>query len=188
MTTRQPGQWLALTLVALLGTLSCTSQPAGQEGRAPQPAPLHLLASTCRPVNETQRSWLGSDFAAVDGYAIACPVAADAGTTALILMSVDAYAIERDLSPGSPAPQLPKGRLYLPSGREVGTLPFAYPFDPPVSLDVTFSNWREGLPRRVELNLEDPAAGGNRSLSALQWDEEKQRYAESSLAVQGGTP
>jgi hypothetical protein len=108
-------------------------------------------------------------------FAIACPVRAGA-TIALYVVSLDGYALEKSLPPDVPAPRLPKALLVLPDGRRVGTLPLLYPFDPPVTVNVTFTNWASNIPRTVELAVDDPGVSGPRRLPSLEWNEKRQAY------------
>jgi hypothetical protein len=120
--------------------------------------------------------WLSPELAAFPQFAIACPVRAET-TVALYVLSLDGYALEKSLPADAPAPALPKALLVLPDGRTVGTLPLLYPFDPPVSMDLTFTNWASNIPQTVELSVEDPGVGGNRKLPSMQWHDDRHIYA-----------
>jgi hypothetical protein len=161
-------------LVVLVGvSVACT--PARSQTASGTAAPVRLDAATCQPVNPTQKAWVGPDYAGFEPYAIACPVR---NQTAVVLyvLSLDAYQLEKRLPSGAPAARLPKARLVLPDGTDVGALPFAFPFDPPVSLEVTFTEWKSTFPRRIELAVDDPAVDGHRALPTLNWNEQLRKY------------
>jgi hypothetical protein len=126
--------------------------------------------------------WAKSDWTPFEGYEIACPLRRHEGDVVLYVLSVNAYDIEKALPPDAPAPKLPKAVIITPQGHIVGNLPFAFPFDAPVSLDVAFADWHHGFPQTVELFLEDPAVGGNKSLPRLKWDGKLGRYTETGVA------
>jgi hypothetical protein len=100
------------------------------------------------------------------------------------LSAADAFRRRCSLcpAPDAPSPKLPKALIVTLAGHIVGRLPFAFPFDAPVSLDVSFANWNHGFPQTVELYLEDPAVGGNRKLPRLKWDAKQGQYVETEVA------
>jgi hypothetical protein len=128
-----------------------------------------------------QKNWADYQWAPFESHEIACPLRTG-GRIVLVVLSVDAYEIEKTLPAQAPAPKYPRALIVTPGGRAVGNLPFAFPFDPPVSLDVAFADWKDGLPRTVELYLEDPAVGGNRKLPSLKWDEKLARYIQTEVS------
>jgi hypothetical protein len=164
-----------LLSVATVVCCACGRESPPPASTAAPQAAVHLEATACQPATAAEKTWLSPELAAFAQFAIACPVRAGA-TLALYVLSVDGYALEKSLPASAPAPALPKALLVLPDGRRVGTLPLLYPFDPPVSLDVTFTNWASNIPRTVELAVEDPGVGGNRRLPSLEWNDERRTY------------
>jgi hypothetical protein len=142
---------------------------------------LQLDAKACRPGTLEQKKWTSSDWTPFESYKIACPLRTRAGAVVLYVLSVNDYDIEKTRAPDAPAPKLPKALIVTPQGRIVGRLPFAFPFDAPVSLDVKFANWSHGFPQTVELYLEDPAVSGNRKLPCLKWDTKQGQYIETEV-------
>jgi hypothetical protein len=141
-----------------------------------------LDATACRPVTPEQRKWADGDWTPFENYQIACPLRTRGGVVVLYVLSVNDYDIEKARPPEAPATKLPKALIVTPQGHSVGRLPFAFPFDAPVSLDVKFANWSHGFPQTVELYLEDPAVGGNRKLPRLEWDAKQGQYIETEVA------
>jgi hypothetical protein len=169
---------LALFLTAAL--CACAQQQPKGPGTTDVRAPVHLDATNCKAATAAQKTWVGRELADFARFAIACPVQAGTNTIVLYVVSLNAYDLDNSLPTGAPAPRLPKATIVLPDGTFAGTLPFAFPFDPPVSLDVTFTDWVAGLPRTVELFLEDPGVGGNRKLPPMKWDDKLRKYTEGT--------
>jgi hypothetical protein len=168
-------QLLFLALPAL-GQQKPGGSPNVEEARS-----VPLSAKYCRPATSEQKRWVATNWAPFESHEIACPLRSQARVV-LYVLSVDDYEIEKGLPADAPAPTLPKAVIVTPQGRTVGTLPFAFPFDSPVSLDVAFTRWTGGLPRTVELLLEDPAVGGNKILPSLKWDAKLSRYVETEAS------
>jgi hypothetical protein len=137
-----------------------------------------LNAAECQSLTPAQKPWLTSEYARYQSVAIACPVHRPGEAPALYVVSLDALQLERSLASGTPAPTLPKAMLVRPDGRIVGQLRNAFPSDPPLSFDLTFSEWIDELPRYIEVFVEDPTVTGNRKLPALRWRDTLDKYIE----------
>lgn len=98
-----------------------------------------------------------------------CSVRATDGTAVLRLVSVWAD-IYYQASDSSLQVEMPRPLLLTASGDPVGRLPFNFPDDPPRELTVTFRDWKDGFPRRIDLFVKDPAVLGDRELPPLHWD------------------
>lgn len=143
---------------------------------------------TCQPLTAAQRAWIGGrpDWSNHLAHVRACTVRNAAGAPALLVVSVWADS----LYAATPGPvttvALPLPLLFDPTGRELGTLPANFPSDPPAELELRFSQWRDGSPRRIGLCLRTPAAGGDQPLPALHFDPGSGRYAATSPATLPG--
>jgi len=169
-------QWV-LCAVMLVGTTGLghtkESNPASSEDQAVS----KLDARKCRPATREEKKGLDQAWREFERSIIACPVeTSTSGKPPLVVLSVDAYEFGKMLPKESLAPKYPHALLVLRDGTKVGELPYAYPFDPPVSLDVTFSHWIQNFPHRIDLFLEDPAVGGNKKLPSLEWHMKLKRY------------
>jgi hypothetical protein len=171
------GTILAATLAAFGQQRTCDAATVRASKR------VSLSARSCRPIAPGQKKWLPDDWKQFERFAIACPIKAGRGAPVLYLVSVDDPALEKTLPSDAPAAKLPHAIVLMPDGAVVARLPYAYPFDPPASLDVTFADWIDGLPRSIELFLEDPAVGGNRKLPSLKWDEKFRSYVSMAPAA-----
>jgi hypothetical protein len=169
----------SLVVVLLLVALPASGQQKNAAASAPHVS-VPLDAKACRPGTPEQKKWAPGDWTPFENYEIACPLRTRAGVV-LYVLSVNDYNLEKALPPGAPTPKLPKALIVTPQGRIVGRLPFAFPFDAPVSLDVKFAKWSHGFPQTVELYLEDPAVGGNRKLPSLKWDAKQAQYIDTEV-------
>lgn len=172
---------LVCTFPLLLQSKSAMGQQK-RAGASVAGSSVPLDAKNCRPATPEQKKWVGGEWTPFERYEIVCPLHTRAGAIALYVLSVNAYDIEQALPPDAPAPKLPKADIVTPQGHIVGNLPFAFPFDAPVSLDVAFTDWNRGMFQTVELFLEDPAVGGNKKLPPLKWNEKLGRYTETGIA------
>jgi hypothetical protein len=135
-----------------------------------------LDPAQCKPMASDQKKWLEPDWGPFLRYAITCPVRNKPGPPALFVVSIDAYQMEQSLPRGASAPHYPKARVLAPDGKAVAVLPYDYPFDPPLSLDLTFTQWQNNFPRTIQLWLEDPTVSGNRALPSLHWSDTIHQY------------
>ena len=96
----------------------------------------------------------------------------------MLLVSVHADLYYKG-QPGKSVHQvkMPSPLLFLPSGDVLGSLPYNFPDDPPAELRVTFDQWVGDFPERIELQLIDPRAAGDRSLPPLIWVANEKKFA-----------
>jgi hypothetical protein len=137
-----------------------------------------LDAKRCRSLGDAEKKWLTHELVEFERFVIVCPLEAPRGRTVLYVLSVDGDLIVQTFSPNAIAPTLPKAIIVARDGARLGTLPYAFPFDPPVNLDVTFADWAGDFPRTIELYLEDPAVAGSRKLPAMKWDQKLKAFRD----------
>jgi hypothetical protein len=171
-----------LVIAAMTFVVGAEQTASSPKLTSPKGRLVHLDAKRCRPVSARERKWLTDEWTEFQSFAIACPVALARGKTALYVMSVDGYELEKTLPKDAAAPRLPRAIIVAPDGAHLGLLPYAFPFDPPVSLSVTFADWLKNFPRTVELFLRDPAVGGDKTLPSLKWNESLKRYIDTPFA------
>jgi len=138
-------------------------------------------ASQCRAATPEELKWLPAEWTPFRIFTRACPVLGPGRRTDLLLISPSAEKFYKS-QPGTQANavKLPAARLYLPGGRFCGTLPYAFPDDPPVEMSVRFSEWRGGsVPTKIDLEISDPTASGNRR-TAMVWDPVTRMYQEKN--------
>ena len=86
------------------------------------------------------------------------------------------HAYAAHLFNGRPDLTLPNPVLRDASGRAVGTLPEGFPVDPPGMMRVTFTDWRDGLPRRIELYEAGESAVSPQLVPPMHWDTKANAY------------
>lgn len=160
--------WLVLGLIAGISTPS-----AGKS----YPYRVVVNPARCGRLSAAQQKWLTPEWAPYLDYTRICPVRNPKRETAVLLVSVHADLYYK-AQPGQSVVtvQLPSPLLFLPSGGLLGSLPYNFPDDPPAELRVTFVQWDQGFPLRLELFVTDPRASGNRSLPPLVWDNAQKKY------------
>jgi len=167
---RPPGVYLAMTLCALS---TCTVNGAPRPSQS-----VRLDVRRCRPSTDREKSWLSREWTAFERFTITCPVQLNRSNPVLFVLSVDGYEIAKATRADAVATKLPAAIIVSTSGTRVGMLPYAFPFDPPVTLDVNFSDWSSKFPLTIQLYLENPAVGGNSKLPSLRWNKKLGRYEE----------
>ncbi|MBL8227962.1 MAG: hypothetical protein JNL98_05775 [Bryobacterales bacterium] len=137
----------------------------------------------CVAATVAEKNWLPPSWRPFANFVRTCTVRDSKGTAHVLVLSVSAPEYYRSL-PGRRADQvtLPRALLFLPNGSECGELPYAFPDDPPVELQVAFHDWRSGFPLRIEIAVTDPTVSGNRKL-IQNWDPKRRRY----FAGEGGS-
>jgi len=160
--------WMALAGVIVAGGTGCAATT--------EPRPRPLSPSTCTPIGSGERAWLGAEWQPFLSSVDACPVRDERGGTALLIVTVSAQRYYAPLPDGTITKALPKPLLVKPGGRVVGALPYSFPDDPPFELEVSFADWRDGFPWRVELFVRDPTVSGDHGLEPLRWDPTAQRF------------
>lgn len=136
-----------------------------------------LRPDKCTLSTAEQRAWLGPDWQPFLSFVKSCPVARS-GSTALYVISVWQDEYESQLPKDATVPRFPKPLILSKNGKILGRLPVGFPRDAPRSSDVTFSRWSEGLPRRIRVEIDDPAVMGN-SIVMLEWDAQAKLYSPS---------
>jgi hypothetical protein len=63
-------------------------------------------------------------------------------------------------------------------GKILGRLPLGFPRDPPRSSDVTFTDWLDGFPQQIRVDVDDPTVSGNSTL-LLDWHAQSRWYVQS---------
>lgn len=152
--------------------------PSGGVATAAGGPAVQLDAATCEAPAPAQKKWVTGDYAKYERFAIVCPVRRPGGAIGLYVLSIDALDLDRSLPADALAPTLPEAALVLPDGQIVGKLPYAYPADPPVTLDITFSDWTDALPGAVRVFVKDPTVSGDRALPPLVWRADRRQYVE----------
>jgi hypothetical protein len=160
--------------LVLLCTLTLVPSPA-----PPPLATKKLDAAACRAAAPREAERLPPEWAAFAPHVRMCDVSGGGERAALTIATVFAEDYYRRLPSGSPAVDLPKPVLLDAAGDTVGRLPFSFPDDPPFALEVSFAQWKDGRPERIELFLRDPTAGGDRQLDPLIWDSAARRFVTS---------
>ena len=135
-----------------------------------------VLERQCRQATAPEQKWLPAEWQKFSGFVRSCQILNNKGAHVVLLLSVSAPMYYRSL-PGRNADQvaLPKSLLFLPDGSHCGELPYAFPDDPPVEMQVRFTIWRNDFPQRIEIAVKDPTASGNRKLTQ-NWDPNRRRY------------
>jgi len=148
---------------------------------AEAPHSFKVNASQCRTATPGEIKWLPVEWAPFSAFTRACPVLGPGKRKDLLLITPSAENYYKH-QPGTQANavKLPAARLYLPGGRFCGTLPYAFPDDPPLEMSVRFSEWRGGsVPTKIDLEISDPTASGDRRMVML-WDPATQMYQEKN--------
>lgn len=143
---------------------------------------LVLNPQRCRILSETQKDWLTAEWQPFLEHTRVCTVRNSKNETIVFLISVYADLYYKAQS-GNPVPQIrmPNPLLFLPSGDDAGSLPYNFPDDPPAELRVTFTDWNQDFPQRIDLYLTDPRAAGDRSLPSLRWDKSQKKYLATEV-------
>jgi hypothetical protein len=160
--------WLIIAAVAGM----CAPSPAADQREKITVDPAH-----CTRLSDAQKQWLTPEWQRYLEYTRICAIGNRRSETALFLVSVHADLYYKS-QPGQPVHQvtLPNPLLFLPSGDVLGSLPYNFPDDPPAELRVTFTQWEQGFPERIELYLTDPRAAGSRPLPPLRWNAAQRKF------------
>jgi hypothetical protein len=164
---------LRATTVALMAAAlltACHDTSAGQTA-----VMVGVTPADCVAPDASVRARLDEAWQPFLPFTRACTVRSPERQPALLLVSVWAERYYED-SRSAVQAAMPKPLLLTTSGATVGRLPFNYPDDPPAALTVTFHDWRDGFPRRIELFVKDPAALGDRALPPLRWNETSRQF------------
>jgi hypothetical protein len=140
----------------------------------------NLATANCTAADSDARGTLGPEWHAFLRYVDTCDVKDADRRTVMRVLSVSASRYYAGLPDGVETVTFPKPILVTPAGHMVGRLPLNFPDDPPLVLHVTFVDWAEAWPRRIEMFVQDPTATGDHALPPLIWDASGNRF------VQGG--
>ena len=158
----------------------------GAIASAASPYSFKLNESRCRASTPDEVKWLQSSAGDKDkwvpflAFTRTCPVISPNKRTVLLLITASAERYYKH-QPGrqAAAVPLPPARLFLPHGHLCGTLLYAFPDDPPLEMSVRFTDWRDSLPFKLEMEITDPTAAGNRRITLL-WDPAANTYQEKT--------
>ncbi len=134
----------------------------------------------CRPAPRTAVQMHGSNWIGWNGYIFLCSIQAPDGQVALNILTVGIDPWEED-HPGIQGAQFPKGpvpnALVLDKRLEfLGTMTTPLGGGFPGSISFDFSDWREGLPWRIDAhNFHNPTFG-DYDEPALIWNPARRRY------------
>jgi hypothetical protein len=146
-------------------------------GAGPHQATERLDPAACRPAASEETRGLHEEWGRFLSYVQACEVKDDAGKAVLVVLTVSATHFYEKLPSGAETVALPKPLITTPEGEVVGSLPFAFPDDPPFALQVTFADWTRGWPHRIALFVKDPTVTGDHPLEPLRWDAASRRFS-----------
>lgn len=135
---------------------------------------------TCEVPTATQLTWLSSSWQNFTPFIRVCPVYAKRSKPVLLVVSVWAELYYEQQPSGAATVPLPKPLIFTVAGRNVGELPMNFPDDPPHELILTFKNWQEEFPYRVELRVKSPTASDDQMLAPLIWDKASRQYTAGS--------
>jgi hypothetical protein len=157
-------------LVLLLGALPVASRAQGAGGGDVA----WLDASACAPCPMPLLRTLPSAWREFYHFVQLCPVTDPHGQVALEVMTPRIDLAEAAVAQGrgtilgffSRQGSIPPPSLYLIDSRKniVGEIPLRFPLDPPDRVELGFSRWQDGFPRRVE------ARKGGGTIQILSWD------------------
>ncbi len=91
---------------------------------------------------------------------------------------------ESVLTPKLPTERVPSPRLFDVRGLVLGQLPKNFPGDIPGEFHVTFTDWHDQFPWRIEMRIINWAVSGTRDLEPMTWNPAKYRYEEPCRRVQ----
>jgi hypothetical protein len=134
--------------------------------------------SHCGRLSAAQREWLPSEWQPFLEYTRVCSIQNSKREAVVLLVSAWAILYYK-AQPGTTVSQvdMPHPLLFSPAGAVLGSLPYNFPDDPPAELRVTFAQWEDDFPQRIDLFLTDPRAAGSRSLPPLVWDQNQRKFA-----------
>ena len=134
----------------------------------------------CKPPTSAQATWLDSTWHSYIPFVRVCPVRTGHSKPALLIVSVWAEIYYAQQPSAAVTVPMPKPLIFTTAGRNVGEIPMNYPDDPPHELVLTFKNWKDGLPHRIELTVKSPTASDGQELAPLNWDKATRKYAAGS--------
>ncbi len=143
------------------------------------PYEARLSAGACRPAAPALLAGLGANWRGVSEYVQDCPVPGPDGRTALSVAVVRIdhmqtnHWFDTHHDPHIPLPVVIDGESHI-----VGKLAEGFPADLPGALQVTFKDWRDGMPLRIDQYEAFETTLPPHSLAAQVWDADKRRYRQ----------
>jgi hypothetical protein len=135
--------------------------------------------TACKAPTPAQTLWLGSEWAKFLPSVRVCPVHHEHAKTTLLIVSVWAAIYYADKPSGTETVRMPAPLIFTADGKIIGALPMNYPDDPPNTLVLSFRDWKDDYPHRIEMKVSSPTASGDQVLPPLVWDEAKSNYSQS---------
>lgn len=132
----------------------------------------------CRPYVQAVAD-LGAQWQDFDRFIDECELSGTRGDNLLKVVTVSAARFYKELPSGTETVPLPRP-LLLMGDKRVGSLPYSYPDDPPVSIELSFDEWREGFPHQINIFVRDPTVSGDHALPPMIWNAGSGRYSETS--------
>ena len=169
MASAKPTAWV---VAAMLASNACAAEHRPPTGK--------LTEAACRPAVSVETRDLPPAWARVLPYTNACEVKDDKGATVLVVLAVSAARYYEKLPSGTETVAMPKPLLRTPGGETVGALPLNFPDDPPFALQLTFGNWVEGWPRRIDMFVKDPTVTGDHAIEPLLWDAASRHFVQKA--------
>jgi hypothetical protein len=146
--------------------------------RPSAPRTAKLDAASCRQAGDEETKRLPDEWRRFLAHVKVCEIADGNGGTPLRVVAISAEDYYAGLPAGAETVDFPKPILFDADHDPVGALPYGFPDDPPFALDVTFVDWSDGWPSRIDLFLHDPTVSGDHALPPLVWDATARRFLE----------
>lgn len=158
----------ALALIA--SCVACSRQEPAVSSKQGDDAQLN-----CEP-RATGATGLTPEWTSFGPYIDTCRLTSSGGVVALEIITVSAKRFYDEQPSGVATVSFPKPLLRSADQQELGQLPYSYPDDPPVSIELTFSEWRGSRPQQIDILVRDPTVSGDHNLTPLRWDSLAARY------------
>jgi hypothetical protein len=129
----------------------------------------------CEP-RATGATGLPEEWNSFAPFIESCRLSSSSGDVALEIITVSAKRFYDTQPSGVVTVSFPKPLLRSADQQELGQLPYSYPDDPPVSIELTFSEWLGGRPQQIDILVRDPTVSGDHNLTPLRWDSLAARY------------
>jgi hypothetical protein len=144
---------------------------------AAAPYAVKLNVRECRAASPALLSTLGDAWRALSSYAQDCPVLGPDGKVALTVAILRIDRMEQQhYFDAHHDPRIPLPVLLDASLGHIGKLPEGFPVDLPGALQVTFTDWRGGMPKRIDQYEAFETALPPHDLPAQSWDGGKHQF------------
>ena len=138
---------------------------------AGSPYAVKLDAGACRAATPALLASLSAEWRALSDYAQDCPVPGPDGKVAVTVAILRIDRMQREhYFDTHREPRIPLPVLLDASGQAIGKLPEGFPADLPGALQVTFADWRGGMPTRIDQYEALETALPPHALAAQAWD------------------